>query len=363
MEGLVMAARIPMLPSPAFWRGKRVVVTGHTGFKGGWLGIWLHMLGAKVCGIALQPNTVPNLFESAQVSGGMDSHICNICESTAVTRLIGDFKPEIVLHLAAQPLVRESYRAPLETFSTNLMGTVNVLDALRELDSVRVVIGVTTDKVYGNREWIYPYREIDALGGHDPYSASKAAAEMAIAAYRDAFLAQRGVAVATARAGNVIGGGDWSKDRLIPDAVRAWNAGKPLYVRRPAATRPWQHVLESLTGYLVLVERLWSDSSLASAWNFGPPTGEVATVRDVAEMACARYGRGEIVWGDGADGPHEAGILTLDTSKARAMLGVTSRWSLSESIERTMNWYRLMAEGVDVRALCEADINAFATPI
>ena len=345
-------------PSLAFWRGKRVVLTGHTGFKGGWLALWLKRMGAQVCGIGLPPNTQPAIFELAGVAEDMDSHFCDIRDPVVVT-LIRNFQPEIVLHLAAQPLVRAGYRQPLETFSTNVMGTAHVLDALRGLDCAKVALVVTTDKVYHNREWSYPYREDDALGGHDPYSASKAASEMVAHCYRDAFLAHQGVALATARAGTVIGGGDWSDDRLIPDAIRAWDAGTALSIRSPDATRPWQHVLEPLAGYLVLAERLWTDASLAGAWNFGPASDETATVRAVVELARTAYGRGQVNWGDGADGPHEAGRLALETAKARLQLHLLPRWSLREAINRTMRWYRCLAEGADAKDLCEADIRDY----
>jgi len=263
------------------------------------------------------------------------------------------------LHLAAQPLVRASYRDPLGTFSSNIMGTAHVLDALRGLDSVRVAVMVTTDKVYRNLEQPYPYREEDALGGHDPYSASKAASEIVIASYRDAFLKDQGVVVASARAGNVIGGGDWAEDRLIPDAVRAWQAGKPLEIRRPQATRPWQHVLEPLHGYLTLAEKLWHHPELAGAYNFGPQASEAATVREVVGLAQAAYGHGDVIWGDGSEGPHEAGWLTLETTRARTVLGVTPRWNLAETVTRTMDWYRRLSAGEDAKVLCLEDIEAF----
>jgi CDP-glucose 4,6-dehydratase len=262
----------------------------------------------------------------------------------------------VVFHLAAQALVRPSYAQPLETLATNVMGTAHVLDALRDLADVRVAVIVTTDKVYRNREWAYPYREDDALGGHDPYSASKAAAEIVCATYRDAFLKQQGVAVASARAGNVIGGGDWSLDRLIPDAVRTWQAGRVLTVRRPAAIRPWQHVLDPLAGYLRLAQALWQTPALADAYNFGPLTHEAATVNDVVTLARQAYGEGEWIAGDGTDGPHEAGWLALEVARARTMLGVAPKWSLEEAVRRTMCWYRALADGGDARALCETDI-------
>ncbi|BCX12095.1 MAG: CDP-glucose 4,6-dehydratase [Thermosynechococcus sp.] len=274
-----------------FWQGKRVLITGHTGFKGGWLALWLRELGATLCGISLPPATQPCLFELARVGEGMESHFIDIRDVESLARTVRKFAPQIVVHLAAQPLVRASYRDPLLTFATNIMGTAQVLDSLRGLDSVRVAVFVTTDKVYENREWPYPYRETDSLGGHDPYSASKAASELVVASYREAFLREQGIAVATARAGNVIGGGDWSEDRLIPDAIRAWQSGKQLFVRRPEAIRPWQHVLEPLYGYLVLAERLWDQPHLAGAYNFGPDPAEAATVRAVIEYARAAVAR------------------------------------------------------------------------
>jgi CDP-glucose 4,6-dehydratase len=348
-----------MLSGKDFWRGKRVLLTGHSGFKGGWLALWLQRLGAHVTGVALQPDTSPNLFELARVSDGMDSHYCDIRDAVSLRTLVRGAQPEIVLHLAAQPLVRVSYRAPLETFSSNVMGTAHLLDALRDLEGVRVAVMVTTDKVYSNQEWPYPYREDDALGGHDPYSASKAASEIVIASYRDAFLAERGVAVASARAGNVIGGGDWSEDRLIPDAVRAWQSGQLLEIRRPQAVRPWQHVLEPLAGYLTLAQRLWEQPELAGAYNFGPRTHESVTVRRVVELARTAYGSGDAYYAEGIDGPHEAGLLSLETAKAREALGIVPQWTLAESVQRTMAWYRAQHAGADARDLCEMEIAAY----
>lgn len=348
-----------MPPEADFWYGKRVLVTGHTGFKGGWLVLWLRQSGAAVCGIALPPATNPNLFELARVTEGIDSHFCDIRDAERLATLVRASRPEIVLHLAAQPLVRASYRDPLGTFGSNIMGTAHVLDALRGLNSVRVAVMVTTDKVYRNLGQHYPYREDDALGGHDPYSASKAASEIVIASYRDAFLKEQGVAVASARAGNVIGGGDWSEDRLIPDAVRAWQADEILDIRRPQAIRPWQHVLEPLHGYLTLAEELWHRPELASAYNFGPHTHEAATVREVVELARKTYGKGDVHYGDGSVGPHEAGWLALETAKARVALGVQPKWNLAETVKRTMDWYRAQQSGADARTLCEAEIAAY----
>lgn len=344
----------------AFWRGKRVLLTGHTGFKGGWLALWLHRLGAQVCGVALPPATDrPSLFDAAAIANVTDSHFCDIRDAGALAAIVRQARPEVVLHLAAQPLVRLSYSEPLQTFDTNVMGTANLLDALRGLPDVRVALCITTDKVYRNEEWPHPYRESDALGGHDPYSASKAAAELVAACYRDAFLAAQGVALATARAGNVIGGGDWSEDRLLPDAVRAWQGQIALDIRSPNAVRPWQHVLEPLAGYLRLAEMLWTRPELAGPYNFGPPSQDTATVRDVVELARAAYGSGEVVYGQSAQGPHEAGLLALDTSRARSVLGVASRWSLAQGVANTMQWYRALHEGADARALCDAQIAAY----
>jgi len=347
------------IPDSTFWRGKRVLLTGHTGFKGSWLALWLQRLGAQVVGLALPPATTPSLFGLARLNDVIDHRVCDIRDAAALAAQVREARPDIVLHLAAQALVRASYRDPIDTFATNVMGTAHLLDALRGQGSVRAVVVVTTDKVYRNNEWAYPYREDDALGGHDPYSASKAAAELVVASYRASFLAASGAAVATARAGNVIGGGDWAEDRLIPDAVRAWLAGRPLEIRRPEAIRPWQHVLEPLAAYLVLAEKLWQTPALAGAYNFGPATDEAATVRTVVQQAQTVFTAGEVIWGDGSQGPHEAGWLALEVAKARITLGVAPRWNLATSVQRTLAWYLQQAAGADARSLCLADIDAF----
>jgi CDP-glucose 4,6-dehydratase len=345
--------------NPSFWHGKRVLLTGHTGFKGAWMALWLNRLGARVTGISLLPPTTPNLFCLGGIAKIADSHIGDIRDAAGVAALFNKVKPEVVFHLAAQALVRTSYRDPLATFSTNVQGTANVLDALRPLDSVRAVVAITTDKVYQNLEHPYPYRETDSLGGKDPYSASKAAAEMVIASYRDSYLETKQIAVASARAGNVIGGGDWSEDRLIPDAIRAWTVNQELEIRHPQAIRPWQHVLEPLAGYIKLAERLWDQPTLAGAYNFGPDTNEATTVSEVAQLAQNSYGKGRISWGDSTVGPHEAGWLALEIAKTRTTLGVKPRWLLNESVQRTIKWYRQQQEGADARTLCDADIVAY----
>ena len=351
MEGLGMI-------QSEFWHGKRVLLTGHTGFKGGWLALWLKKMGAVVTGIALPPNTSPNLFELAQVGAEIQSYFCDIRDASALASIMRNARPEIVFHLAAQPLVRSSYIAPLDTYSTNLMGTANFLDALRGLDGVRAAVMVTTDKVYRNIDKSYPFREDDVLGGHDPYSASKAASELVINSYREAFLADQGVAVASARAGNVIGGGDWSQDRLLPDAVRAWQSGQTLNVRSPESTRPWQHVLEPLAGYLTLAQKLCEKPMLAGAYNFGPQSHEATTVRQLVEMARTVYGTGDVFYGHPA-GPHEAGWLSLEVSKTRFALGVSPKWSLAETVGRTMTWYRELYRGANVQRMCELEISAY----
>jgi CDP-glucose 4,6-dehydratase len=319
----------------------------------------LSRLGADVAGISLPPDQEPNLYQLARVEDFCASYFCDINDEEKTAALIHHIQPEVVFHMAAQPLVRTSYESPLETFATNIQGTAHVLDALRLLDSVRVVVAITTDKVYRNLEHPWPYRENDRLGAHDPYSASKAAAEMIIECYRNSFFEERGVAVASARAGNVIGGGDWSKDRLIPDAVRAWRSGRTLHLRRPTAVRPWQHVLEALAGYMRLAERLWQDLAIAGAYNFGPATSEAATVREVIAKARSAYGAGEVEYGDGNEGPHEAGWLALEITKARTILDIAPRWTLEEAVERTMAWYCNYQNGMGAHAACDLDLDAF----
>jgi CDP-glucose 4,6-dehydratase len=356
LEGLVGMSRNP---SPQFWRNKKVLLTGHTGFKGAWLSIWLHRLGAHVIGISLPALSEPNLFDLAGVNSFVESHMVDIRREDSLESIFTESKPEIVFHLAAQALVRPGYRDPLLTFGTNIQGTANVLEAIRKTDSVKAAVMVTTDKVYKNLEHLYPYRETDVLGGYDPYSASKAASELIIDCYKQSFFADRGLPLGIARAGNVIGGGDWSEDRLIPDAIRAWSGNDKLIIRSPESTRPWQHVLEPLCGYLKLVEAIFNDSSLEGAYNFGPHTSEAASVKKVIKLARDIYGTGEVVWGNSIDSPHEAGWLSLEVSKALFGLGVEPRLSLEDSVRLTIDWYKSNRDGVDAADLCAGDILKF----
>jgi CDP-glucose 4,6-dehydratase len=347
------------------WRGRRVFLTGHTGFKGGWLGLWLARLGAQVRGYALDPWTEPNLFTLARVDSVVEDVRGDILDATPLDAAMQGFAPEVVFHMAAQPLVRRSYADPLGTYRTNVMGTANVLEAARKTPSVRAVVSVTTDKCYENHEWVWPYRETDALGGHDPYSSSKACAEMVSAAYRRSYFEAEGsgqprVGLATARAGNVIGGGDWSEDRLIPDLIRGFVAGKPATIRRPEAIRPWQHVLEPLHGYILLAERLLEgEHAAASAFNFGPGDDAAWTVEQVANFLTDAWGGGAAWTRDTDTGVHEAGALRLDASKARAELGWEPRLDLATALRWTVDWYRLWHDGAAMDEATNAQIEAF----
>lgn len=339
-----------------FWHGKRVLLTGHTGFKGSWLALWLSDMGAVVHGLALAPDTSPSLYRLLHGEAAAQAGLCDVRGRAAVAACVAEANPQIVFHLAAQPLVRHGYRDPVGTFETNVHGTVHVLEALRHAPDVKAIVVITTDKVYENAETGKAFVETDPLGGHDPYSASKAAAEIVVASYRASFFAQNSIGLATARAGNVIGGGDWAEDRLIPDAVRAWSAGVPLQVRRPKAVRPWQHVLEPLAGYITMAEKLWHNPHALTASNFGPDHGSAATVADVLTLAVKSYGQGRVDFADGHEGPHEAGYLMLDSTFAAETLGYRPVWSLQDTIERTMNWYRKQQEGALALTLCRADI-------
>lgn len=321
------------------YRGCRVLLTGHTGFKGSWLALWLTALGAEVVGVALDPDSEPNHW--GLLGLGIAEHRVDIRDGVAMAEIVRSTRPDVVFHLAAQALVRRSYRDPLDTWSTNVMGTAAVLDACRGIDSVRAILVVTTDKCYENREWEWGYRETDALGGHDPYSASKAGTELVVGSYRRSFFHVPGAPlIATARAGNVIGGGDWSEDRLIPDLVRAASAGAPLEIRSPDATRPWQHVLESLSGYLLLGQRLLEgNADVAQAWNFGPEPDGNRSVADVLGTLQAYWPR--LAWHvTAAPQPHEARLLYLDSAKARARLDWRPVWNVEQALEATADWYR-----------------------
>lgn len=342
-----------------FWQGRRVLITGHTGFKGAWLSHWLLLRGASVHGLALAPETEPSLFTQLQLERRMDHAVVDIRDAGLVRRRIENVAPEIVFHLAAQPLVRRSYRTPVETFATNVMGTVHVLDALKEAASRLAIVAVTTDKVYENREWVHAYRETDPLGGHDPYSASKAACEVAINSYRLSFFTGGPVGLASARAGNVIGGGDWAEDRIVPDFVRAALAGERLQVRNPGALRPWQHVLDPLAGYITLAEQLFAgNASVETAFNFGP---EAADQRRVSAVLTAAQAHWPVPWDDcsAADAVHEANLLALTTDKARAVIGWRPRWNFDQAVQHTIGWYRDVAQGADVLHRTTADIETF----
>jgi len=349
----------------AFWRGKKVFLTGHTGFKGSWLTLWLQDLGAHVTGFALAPDTTPNLFTLGRVSDGIQSIIGDIRDRTLLADAMKEARPDIVLHMAAQPLVRESYVTPVETYETNVMGTVHVLDAVRQVPGVRSVVIVTTDKCYENREWEWGYRENEAMGGYDPYSSSKGCAELVTSAYRNSFFnpstyAKHGVAVASGRAGNVIGGGDWAADRLIPDIMRAISQGETVNIRNPHAIRPWQHVLEPLSGYLMLAEKLYTDGPrFADAWNFGPNDSDAQPVQAIVERLTSQWGDGAEWRLDGGDHPHEATFLKLDCSKAHARLGWRPRWDLNHTLDTIVAWYKSAARDEDLKTVTLAQIDQY----
>jgi CDP-glucose 4,6-dehydratase len=355
MEGMVMS----------FWHGRRVYVTGHTGFKGGWLSLYLHRLGAEIGGYALAPQGPHSLFTIAQVDGVVQSDFGDICDLNRLRAAITTFRPEIVFHLAAQPLVRESYRDPIETYRVNVMGSLTLLQAARNCDSIRSVVMVTTDKCYENKEWLWGYRETDRLGGYDPYSSSKACAELAVASWRQSYFAperysEHGVGIATVRAGNVIGGGDWSPDRLVPDIIRGLVEDRKPILRNPGATRPWQHVLDPLRGYLLLAQRLFADGgTYASAFNFGPDYRDLRPVGWIAHRIAELWGACPDVDLDSTPQPHEANTLRLDWSKASAMLGWNPQLSLRQALELTTNWYRSWSQGAEMREYSLREIDRY----
>jgi CDP-glucose 4,6-dehydratase len=350
MEALVGSGGIDR----AYWSGRRVLVTGHTGFKGGWLCLWLSRLGARVSGFSLAPEQTPNLHDLADVSSHVAERLGDLRDLPAVQQVLSATRPEVVFHLAAQSLVRRSYAEPVETFSTNVMGTAHLLEAVRSCPSVRAVVVVTSDKCYENRNLERGYVEADPMGGYDPYSASKGCAELVTAAWRRSFFTTPGAAaIASARAGNVIGGGDWATDRLLPDLLRAFSAGEPARIRNPEAVRPWQHVLEPLAGYLLLAQALLLDGERhARGWNFGPDADANATVRRVADLAVEAWGPDARWAGDAGPHPHEANLLLLDSTSARSDLRWSPRLSLHQAVTDTVRWHRRLVSGEQASALC-----------
>jgi CDP-glucose 4,6-dehydratase len=346
--------------SPIFWRSKRVLLSGHTGFKGSWLSLWLQAMGAEVCGVALEPTTEPSLFIKARVAIGMRHEIVDIRNFEAIDFVFQSFRPEIVIHMAAQPLVRLSYREPLETYAINVMGTVHILEASRRAKSVQAIVNVTTDKCYENREWVWGYREHEAMGGHDPYSSSKGCSEIISSAYRRSFLNEEGIGLATARAGNVIGGGDWAQDRLIPDIMKALVREKIVEIRNPNAIRPWQHVLEPLSGYLLLAEELFlKEKDVSGAWNFGPRDDDSKSVKWIVEKLGAKWGASTSSKLQPGDHPHEAHHLKLDISKAKQQLGWEPKWSLDTALDKIVEFQKAWLASEDIREKCITQISEY----
>lgn len=350
--------------NPDFWRGKRVLLTGHTGFKGSWLSLWLQSMGAELYGFALTPPTTPALFDEARVGEGMTSTLGDIRSYATVLTTMQACKPDIVIHMAAQPLVRYSYEAPVETYATNVMGTVHVLEAARQVGTARAIVNVTTDKCYENKEWVWGYREDEPMGGYDPYSNSKGCSELVTSAYRRSFFHGNGISLASARAGNVIGGGDWASDRLVPDILRAFERKDPVVIRNPHATRPWQHVLEPLSGYLVLAERLYSDGpTFAEGWNFGPQDEDARPVQWIVEHMADVWGNDASWRLDNANNPHEANYLKLDISKAKSRLDWQPRWGLSTALKQIVDWHHVWLNKGNVRTACLKQIHQYQSTI
>lgn len=343
-----------------FWQGKRVFLTGHTGFKGGWLALWLADMGAEVHGYSLAPPTSPSFFDVCEVAGQIKaSTMGDIRDAEGMAHAMEAAQPDIIFHLAAQPLVRYSYHAPVETYAVNVMGTVNLLEAARRIAGLKAIVNITTDKCYENREWVWPYRENEAMGGYDPYSSSKGCAELVTSAYRRSFMDAAGVQLASARAGNVIGGGDWADDRLIPDFLRSIDASQAIVIRSPNAIRPWQHVLEPLSGYLTLAEKLYEEGNVfAEGWNFGPDEGDARSVGWIVEHLCSSV-TGASWQHDGSPQPHEAGLLRLDSSKAKAKLGWSPRWRLHTALENTLSWHQAWRRGEAMADVSLSQIRAY----
>jgi CDP-glucose 4,6-dehydratase len=349
--------------NPDFWKGKKIFLTGHTGFKGGWLSFWLTSMGAEVTGYSLAPLTTPNLFEILGVEAFISkSHIADIRSLDTLQQAIQNASPDIIIHMAAQPLVRYSYLHPVDTYATNVMGTVNVLESARNAETVRATLIITTDKCYENKEWSWGYRENEPMGGYDPYSNSKGCAELITAAYRQSYFSDSSSrnAIASARAGNVIGGGDWSEDRLVPDAIRAFEGGKPVMIRNPLATRPWQHVLEPLSGYLILSQALYNDGSqFASGWNFGPRDEDNRSVSEVIDMIISKWS-GSARWEkEGSEQPHEANFLKLDCSKAQSQLGWMPKWNLENACQKIVEWQNSFYSKKNMQEATLAQINQY----
>lgn len=343
-----------------FWKGRRVLITGHTGFKGGWLSLWLQTLGADLLGFSLAPSTTPNFYTLAKVSKGMTSIIGDLRDFAEIQKITKEFKPEIVIHMAAQALVQHSYKEPIETYSTNVMGTVHILEAIRQIGTVKAVINVTTDKCYENQEWAWGYRENDRLGGYDPYSNSKACSELVTSSYRAAYFIEKKIGLASARAGNVIGGGDWSPNRLVPDLVRACMDNQRVSIRNPQALRPWQHVLDPLRGYLQLAECLYkTPERYAESWNFGPREADIKPVSWIADYLTKNWGEGKSWALDKHQHPHEATYLKLDCSKARSRLDWQPHWNLERGLQETIAWYQAYQAGKDMHNISLSQLNHF----
>lgn len=344
-----------------FWRGKRVFLTGHTGFKGSWLSLWLSSMGASVKGYALEPDTDPAMFHVARVASVVESEIGDIRNLENLSKSMREFNPDILIHMAAQPLVRLSYAQPVETYSTNVMGTVHVLEAARKCPNLKAIVSVTTDKVYENQEWVWGYRENEPMGGYDPYSSSKGCAELVTAAFRRSFFSTSDApALASARAGNVIGGGDWSADRLIPDAIKAFEKGESVVIRNPLATRPWQHVLEPLCGYLILAESLYQGGNkFAEAWNFGPEDRDCKSVEWILDELVTIWGEDSTWKLDQNPQPHEARFLKLDCSKAKSGLNWYPKWEISDVLQKIVNWQHHFRSGADMQSYCLNEIKTY----
>lgn len=346
----------------SFWREKKVFLTGHTGFKGSWTALWLQAMGAIVKGYSLEPNTTPSLFSVANVTNNMDSEIGDIRDLKQISKSMQDFNPDVLIHMAAQPLVRLSYQEPVETYTTNVIGTVNVLESARNCANLKAIISVTTDKCYENNEWEWGYRENEPMGGHDPYSSSKGCAELVTSAYRRSFFSAENTAyLASARAGNVIGGGDWANDRLIPDILRAFEKSESVVIRNPLSTRPWQHVLEPISGYLVLAQELYlNGKEVAEGWNFGPKDDDCKPVSWILDKMVSNWGEGAKWELDNNNNPHEAGFLKLDCSKAANKLKWQPKWSLDETLQLIIDWHQIYLNGGDVKKQCLKEIKKYS---